>query len=56
VGFDSCQGQEIFLALRKSILALGLLVQWVLGVFPRSKGTRASSAEVKSEWSECVPF
>jgi len=50
VGSDSCQGQEIFLSLRKSKLALGLLVQWVLGFFfPRGKGTRVSSAEVKCE-------
>jgi hypothetical protein len=49
VGFDSCQGQEIFLSLRKSKLTLGLLVQWVLGLFPRGTGTRASSAEVKDE-------
>jgi len=49
VGFDSCQGQEIFLSLRKSKLALGLLVQWVLGFFLRGKGTRVSCAKVKSE-------
>jgi hypothetical protein len=49
VGFDSCQGQEIFLSLRNFKLALGLHVQWVLGFFTRGKGTRASSAEVKSE-------
>ena len=49
MGFDSCQGQEIFLSLRKSKLALGLLVHWVLGFFARGKGIRASSAGVKSE-------